>query len=142
MPTYQCRASIDASREAVWRILANIVAWPEWLPTVTKVEALNETTLRPGARFVVHQPRLRPATWTVVQLRDLESFVWAARMPGLEMVAQHTVETRSPAHSVVVLRFSFNGLLGTIAGMAYRRLTEDYLAQEAAALKRTAEAAA
>jgi len=140
VPTYESCASIVASRDAVWRLLADVVAWPEWLPTVSKVEALNETALRPGARFVVHQPRLRPTTWTVVRLRDPESFAWVARMPGLEMVAEHTVESRSAAESRVVLRFSFNGLLGAIAGRAYRRLTEDYLAQEAAALKRKAEA--
>jgi ribosome-associated toxin RatA of RatAB toxin-antitoxin module len=141
MPAYESSASVRATPETVWRILSDVAAWPEWLPTVSRVDPLDQRALRLGARFIVHQPRLRPATWTVSQLEPPRSFVWISRSPGLEMVAEHTITVETPGHSSVVLRFSFHGLLGALVGRLYRTLVQDYLAQEAASLKTQAEAA-
>jgi len=139
MPTYQASVSIAATRENIWRVLSDVAAWPEWLPTVAKVESLDEKSLRPGARFVVHQPKLRPATWTVSELEHSNRFVWVARSPGVQMTAEHTITEKSPAESTVLLRFSFSGLLGGIVGRLFRSVTESCLAQEAASLKRKVE---
>ncbi|HEX4984822.1 MAG TPA: SRPBCC family protein [Burkholderiales bacterium] len=139
MPACESTVTVSAPRERVWHILSDVIAWPGWLPTVTKVEALDGQAVVPGARFVVHQPRLRPATWTVSEVAAPERFVWVARSPGLRMVADHVVSEDSPGRSTVVLQFSFEGLLGGVAGRLFRSVAADYLAQEAAALKREAE---
>jgi uncharacterized membrane protein len=139
MRRYESSADIDAPRETVWRVLADVAAWPEWLPTVTKVEALDGKELRAGARFIVHQPKLRPATWTVSRVSEFEGFVWEARSPGLEMVAEHTIARRLPSGSSIALRFSFGGFLGGLIGRVYGSVTLSYLEQEASALKRKVE---
>jgi len=141
MTAYESSVSIAAQAEAVWRVLSDVAAWPEWLPTVAKVEPLGERSLRLGSRFVVHQPKLRPATWTVSELEPPRRFVWVARSPGIEMVAEHTVIQDSAGASGIVLRFAFTGLLGGVIGRLFRSITESYLAQEAAALKQKVEAA-
>ena len=119
-------------------MLAAVVAWPEWLPTVTSVQPLDGNALKVGFRYVVRQPKLRPATWVVTELEPLR-FVWQARSPGLLMIAEHTVEEKSAGTSQVTLRFSFNGLLGVPVGKLFRSITESYLAQEAASLKSKVE---
>ena len=139
MPSYDASISIDAPGESVWRVLAAVVAWPEWLPTVNSVQPLDGSQLKVGFRFVVRQPKLRPATWIVTELEPLRRFVWQARSPGLLMVAEHTVEEHPPGKSRVILRFSFNGLLGPPIGRLFRPVTERYLSQEAASLKRKIE---
>jgi len=139
MPTYDASVSIAASREHVWRVLSDVTAWPDWLPTVNKVDALDEKSLRLGSRFVVHQPKLRPATWQVSELEHPKRFVWVAGSPGMQMTAEHTITEKSPGESTVLLRFSFSGLLGGIVGRLFRSVTESYLSQEAAALKRKVE---
>ena len=139
MPSYDASISIAASRESVWRVLAEVVAWPEWLPTVDSVQPLDGNPLSVGFRYVVRQPKLRPATWIVTELERPRRFVWQARSPGLLMVAEHTIEESSPGKSNVSLRFSFTGLLGTLVGRLYRSVTQQYLAQEAASLKRKVE---
>jgi uncharacterized membrane protein len=139
MPTYETSVSIAAPRENIWRVLSDVAAWPEWLPTVAKVDSLDQKALRLGARFVVHQPKLRPATWTVSELEHPKRFVWVARSPGMLMTAEHTITEKSPAESTVLLRFSFSGLLGGIGGRLFGSVTENYLAQEAASLKSKVE---
>lgn len=68
MPTYEASISIAAPRESVWRVLSAVAAWPEWLPTVTSVQALDGDPLKLGSRYTVRQPKLRPATWVVTEL--------------------------------------------------------------------------
>lgn len=140
MRSYEAATSIAAPRDAAWRVLSDVAAWPEWLPTVTSVEPLDGRTLEVGSRFRVCQPKLRPATWVVTELEPPRSFVWLARSPGLRMVAAHTIDETSPGHSRVILRFSFAGLLGGLVARLYGPLTQSYIAREAAALKGKVEA--
>jgi uncharacterized membrane protein len=140
MPTYETSISIAAPRDAVWRVLSNVAAWPEWLPTVTSVQPLDGKALNVGNRYVVRQPKLRPATWRVMELEQPRRFAWLAQSPGLQMFADHIVDEGLPGTSNVVLRFAFNGLLGGLVGRLFRSITESYLAKEAASLKQNVEA--
>jgi uncharacterized membrane protein len=140
MPSYDASLAIGAPRESVWRVIAAVVAWPKWLPTVSSVDALDGEPLQAGFRYTVRQPMLRPATWVVTQLEPPHFFIWQARSPGLLMVASHTIEESSPGKSLVTLRFSFMGLLGTPIGWLFRSTTERYLAQELASLRSVVEA--
>jgi carbon monoxide dehydrogenase subunit G len=140
MLTYETSVSIAAPRDAVWRVLSEVTAWPDWLPTVVKVEPLDGQGLSLGSRFVVQQPKLRPTTWVVSEVQQPRRFVWVARSPGLTMIAEHTVEADAQARSNVILRFSFSGLIGGIIGRVFRSVTKRYLEQEAASLKQRVEA--
>jgi uncharacterized membrane protein len=140
MPSYDAAIEIDASSESVWRVLAAVVAWPEWLPTVESVLPLDGNQLKVGFRYAVRQPKLRPATWIVTELEPPRRFVWQARSPGLLMVAEHTVLEGSPGKSDVHLRFTFTGLMGVLIGRLFRSITVRYLAAEVASLKLKVEA--
>jgi uncharacterized membrane protein len=139
MPTFQASIGIATSSQSVWRVLAAVSAWPEWLPTVSSVQPLDGHELKLGSRFAIRQPKLQPATWVVTELDPPRRFVWQARSPGLVMLAEHTVEERSPGTAHVTLRFSFDGLLGAPLAMLFRSITERYLSLEADSLKRTVE---
>jgi len=142
MPSYDASLAIAAPRESVWRVLAAVVGWPTWLPTVSAVEALDGGPLQIGFRYTVRQPKLRPATWVVTELEPPRCFVWQARSPGLLMIAAHTIEESSLGKSLVTLRFSFTGLLGAPIGWLFRSTTERYLAQELASLRLVVESRA
>ena len=135
MQTYLASISIAAPREPVWRALAAVVAWPEWLPTVSSVQPLDDKPLKIGSRYTVRQPKLRPATWVVTELEPPHCFVWHARSPGLLMIAAHTIEEAPAGGAHVALRFSFAGVLGAPIGWLFRSTTKRYLAQELASLK-------
>jgi uncharacterized membrane protein len=87
MASYEASLSIDTPRELVWRVLAAVIAWPEWLPTVSSVQALDGGPLQVRSRYTVRQPKLRPATWIVTHLDPPRCFVWQAHSPGLQMIA-------------------------------------------------------
>jgi uncharacterized membrane protein len=135
---YATRTRIEAPATRAWRLLSAVEDWPRWLPTVTRVDALDGTPLATGRRYHVVQPRLRPAVWTVTGIDPGRRFAWQARAPGLAMVADHVVEPHGD-DTWVHLTYRFGGLLGPLLGRLYGRLTRDYLRQEAAALKHHAE---
>jgi len=55
------------------------------------------------------------------------------------MIASHTIEEGPLGKSLVTLRFSFTGVLGTPIGWLFRSTTERYLAQELASLRSVVE---
>ena len=138
--TYEASADIHAPAERVWRLLSAVASWPELLPTVTSVEALDGAPLERGRRYRVEQPKLRPAVWTVTVLEPGRRFAWHARSPGMTMVADHVVDPIGADAVRLRLSFAFEGWLGALLGRLFGRLTCEYLAREAAALKQKAEA--
>jgi len=141
MPSYEARITIAAPSADVWRVLSDVVAWPQWLQTVVSVRALDAEPLAEGNRYEIRQPHLRRAIWVVTSLAPLRRFVWRSRSPGFSMIADHVIDARPSYQTHVTVRFSFSGWLGTPVGLMYRSLTQIYLAQETAALKRTVEGA-
>jgi len=139
MPSFAITTSIAAPPERIWPVLADVVRWPEWLPTVTSVEALDDPALRLGARYRVLQPRLRPAVWTVGVVEPQRRFVWESRQPGVRTVADHVIVPTAAGASTVTLSVTYTGLLGGVVGLLAGRLTRDYIGQEAASLKQRAE---
>ena len=140
MLSYEASASIAAARQAVWSVLADVLNWPGWTPTVLKVEALDSPELKVGHRFRVHQPKLRPSVWTVIAVDAPTRFTWESRMPGLVMTADHSVEATAERASKLTLRFALGGLLGAIVGPMNRRMVQSYMAQEAESLRKRLEA--
>lgn len=136
---YESKIVINAKSHRVWQVLSDVTRWPQWLPTVTRVVALNGEPIVVGARYLVQQPRLKPAVYTVTELEDSRRFVWEARLTGVRMIAEHAIVEKTPDVSEVILRFSFDGLLGSVVGRIFRPIITRYLAQEAAALKQVVE---
>jgi hypothetical protein len=130
---------IDAPPEKVFSVLCAVERWPEWTPTMIRVQRLERGGLGIGARARVLQPKLRPAIWQVTELEENRSFTWVAHTVGLRMKAGHWIEATG-AGSRISLTFEFSGFLSGIAGRLYRGLIEHYLGIEALGLKRRSEA--
>ena len=129
---------INASQEAVWKVLSNVAHWHEWTPTVTKVEVLNTPELKLGNRYKVIQPKLQPVVWTITELNSA-NFTWESKSLGMHMVAKHVVKLINANQSEVSLTFAFNGWLGNIIGKMYGKMTEEYVQTEAQSLKKRSE---
>lgn len=141
MSSYQATTTIAAPQETVWRMISGVAQWPEWLPTVSAVEPQASAALALDAHYRVLQPKLRPAVWRVTQLDPPHRFTWVSGGPGYRVTADHLLTPATQNGVVVSLRITFSGLLGPLFGWLNRSLTQRYLEQEAAALKRAAETA-
>ena len=139
---FSIMTEVDAPPEVVFAVLSEVEHWPEWTPTVTRVERLGnaDAALALGSRLRIVQPKVPPAEWTVTALEPGRGFRLFSRSPGATVEANHWAEPMGAGRrSRVTLSVTFAGFLGRIIGWLMRGLNERYLAQEAAGLKRRSE---
>jgi uncharacterized protein YndB with AHSA1/START domain len=67
---FSITTDVDASADLVFAVLTDVERWPEWTPTVTRVERLDGSSLplAISSRMRVVQPKVPPAEWTVTAL--------------------------------------------------------------------------
>ncbi|HZE44828.1 MAG TPA: SRPBCC family protein [Steroidobacteraceae bacterium] len=137
---FSVTVNIDAPPEKVFAVLCDVERWPEWTPTMTSVQRLDQGPFGVGSVARVRQPKLRPTVWKVTAL-EAQNFTWVTSAPGLRMQAGHAVE-RSRLGSRVELSFEISGFLGPVVALVYGGLIEEYVATESQKLKQRAESAA
>ena len=132
---------IEAPPEAVWAVMSDVTRWKDWTPSIRDVRAMDEGEPAPGKRYRVLQPKLPPAVWTIDVWEPPRRFRWRVASPGLLAEGVHSVSPTATGSRVeLVLRNS--GVLGSLVGRMLRRLSVEYVAMEAAGLKRRCEASA
>jgi hypothetical protein len=134
MRQFQCEERIEASIHRVWSILMDIQRWPEWTPSVIRIEELTSHPLGLGSRVRIHQPRLRPAVWVVTAWEPERHFVWETTSPGLTLIGSHVLKTCEKGCEIT-LGLRFDGWLGSLAGLLKGRLAACYVRYEAEGLK-------
>jgi uncharacterized membrane protein len=137
---FSVAVNIDAPPDQVFAVLCDVERWPEWTPTMTSVQRLDQGPFGVGSSAQIRQPKLRPAVWKVTEL-EAQNFTWVARTPGLRMKAGHRVE-RQGAGSRVQLSFELSGLMARVASRLYGGLIEQYVTTESQKLKQRAESTA
>lgn len=130
--------TIDAPAERVWAIFSDVAKWPDWTPTITEVERLDEGPLRIGSRTRIRQPKLPVAIWEVTELVDGQYFEWVARAPGVKTTGGHRV-TQKPEGTVATATVIQEGPLGWLFGRLLAKLTREYIALEGESLKKASE---
>ncbi len=133
--TLETRTTTNAAAERVWAVLADLDAWPDWLPTVDSLE--REDPDRPhevGAAYLVKQPRLPKARWVITDWRAGKGFVWESKTPGARTTGTHRLRSTSDGGTEILLGVEWTGPLAGVARLMFGRLTQRYIETEAAAL--------
>ena len=139
---FSITTEVDAPSDVVFAVMTDIERWPEWTPTVTRIERLDGASgpVAFNSRLRIVQPKVPPADWTVSEFEPGRGFRFTSRAPGATVVANHRVEPIGDGtRSRVTLSVSFTGWLGQIIARLMRGLNQRYLAEEAAGLKRRSE---
>jgi uncharacterized protein YndB with AHSA1/START domain len=134
MTDFSIAVDITAPPDRVWAVMTDIERWPEWTPTVTRIQRLDHGPLAIGSRARIQQPRLPAAVWHVSELVEGRSFTWVTRSPGVRVIARHSVEPISQG-ARATLSVQFAGLLGGLVARVTRGLNERSLTLEAQGLR-------
>ena len=132
---------IAAPAQLVWSVMADVERWPEWTASVSRIVRLTPGPLAVGSRLRIHQPKLAPATWRVVEVERDRYFVSESVTPGLRVIAHHSIEPVG-AKSRVTLSVRFEGLFAVLLARLTRNLNKRYLTMEAVGLKERCESLA
>jgi len=114
--------------------MADVVRWPEWTASISRVKLLSPGPLRVGSRVRIHQPKLPGAIWRVMEFNPGAGFTWISVAPGVRVTARHMVDA-SPIGSCVTLSVHYEGLLGALLARWVGDLNQRYLVMEANGLK-------
>ena len=131
--------TVQAPPEKVWAIFSDVAHWPDWTPTITSVERLDDGPIHLGARTRIRQPKLPVAIWEVTELVDGEYFEWVSRAPGVKTTGGHRVVS-TPEGTVATSTIIQEGPLGWLLGTILAKLTREYIATEGESLKKVSEA--
>jgi len=138
MRSFAATSRIHASADRVWSILTDAARYPEWNPTVTRVDG----TIAPGERIALHVT-INPGRAFPVTVATFESphrMVWRGGLP-LGLFVGERVFTLTPGSSGAVefsMRETFTGLLALLIGRTLPDMQPAF-EQFADALKREAE---
>lgn len=134
---YENTLLIEAPIERLWHLTTDIAAWPSFMPTVQRLERLDDGPLRVGSTARIKQPGQTTAVWTVTRINSTREFTWETKRMGMRMIGGHHLEavpggTRNTLTIEVLGRGS--GLFIALFGSAVRRA----IREENAAFQRKA----
>lgn len=131
--------AIAAPAEVVWGVTIDVERWPEWTPTMEKVERLDGGPFQIGSQARIKQPQFNETVWTVMALVPGRSFTWTARTSGLTMVASHEV-VPDAGGCVNHLQLDITGVMAILLGPLVRRGAQKAMATENAGLRERCQA--
>jgi len=117
----------------------NVERWPEWTPSVTAVERLEQSAFGIGSRVRVRQPKLKALVWQVSEFQPGHRFTWEARSVGIYAAASHAVSADARGGSTVTLSIDQKGWLAWLLNPFISNLTRRYVEMEAQGLKKHCE---
>jgi len=135
MRRFETSLDLAVSPARVWAVMGDIERWPEWTPSITSVQRLDDGSVGVGSRARVKQPKLPASVFEVTVWNPERGFDWVTRSPGLQGLGRHAIEPIANG-SRVTLSVTFSGPLSPLAAFVLGGLTERYIRLEAEGLKR------
>lgn len=117
---------INASAEAIWKIMADISAWPRWFPTIREAGPLAGAALAPGSTLYFKAAVAGPAMKLKVKVsesRPPKKLAWTGGMLGVSAVHGFDFEPEGQATRVT----SWENFTGPMVGVLKLIMTEEKL---------------
>jgi uncharacterized membrane protein len=138
---FRITTHIDAPAEAIWPVLSDVAHWPDWTPTIQRVDRRQSGPLAVGHSAKVKQPKLPAVVWTVSEVREGRSFMWSSKGGGFTTVGDHRIEPAGDGCDVT-LSITRSGPLAGLADRLFRGIDRRYVTTEGESLRRFVEARA
>jgi uncharacterized membrane protein len=135
---YEVQVDIAAPADAVWAVLVDVERWPEWTPSIRRVERLGDGPLAVGSQVRIWQPRFPAAVWRITTFAPGRGFAWTSTAPGMTSVGDHRIAAGDDAVTVT-LSIAQEGPLAAVFAVLAGGLTRRYVDTEAQSLRRRCE---
>ena len=137
--TFSKAVQIEASPRQVWGVMSDLVSWPHWTPTISKIQIAGNRPIGVGTKVKIEQPKLPPAVYKIASWSESEGFVMLKGNLFLKVSLIHRLAA-SPHGTTAELMILFSGLFATWVARQYGSLMNEYLSLEARGLKKQSEA--
>jgi uncharacterized membrane protein len=135
MRTFETTIEIPAPPSRVWAVMSDIERWPEWTPSITSVQRLDDGPIRIGSRARVKQPKLASSVFEIIAWNPERGFDWVTKSPGIKGLGRHLIAPTAGGGSRVTLSVTFSGPLTGLITLLFGGLTDRYIRMEAEGLK-------
>lgn len=132
------RIDIAAAPDRVWALTCDVERWPSFVPTMSRIERLDDASLGVGSRARVKQPMQRAAVWTVTDFDHGRAFAWTARRLGLVFTGGHEV-VPTAVGATNVLTLDVAGAAAPVLGRLLAPVLRRAIRRENLAFKTEAE---
>ena len=129
---------VDATPERAWAVMKDVERWPEWTPSMSKVELLQPGEVQVGSKVKITQPKFPAAVWTVSEVEPNRYLEWRSTTPILASVGEHRLEPEGDGVRLT-LAIEQSGLLTPVLKLFYKKTILEYLDLESKGFKRRAE---
>lgn len=133
------KRDVTQPTQLLWQVLSDLDSWATWLPTVDAMRAVEPG--RPaevGACYVLEQPGLPRATWTITDWRPGAGFTWESHAFGVCTTGRHELTTHGD-ETTVRLSIDWSGPFAGLVRLLYGRKAQGYLTREVESLEKTAQ---
>lgn len=134
----QLKHSTPLQADVLWKVLSDLDGWASWLPTIDAIRPQEPgSPAQVGAAYILDQPGLPRATWTITEWRPGAGFTWESRAVGVRSTGRHEL-TPTGQGTDVTLSLDWTGPASGLVRLAHGRKTRRYVEREAQALEDTA----
>jgi hypothetical protein len=118
--------------------MKDVERWPEWTPSMSKVELQQPGEVHVGSRVRITQPKFPAAVWTVTKVEPNRYLEWRSTAPILTSTGEHRLDPEGGGVRLT-LAIEQTGLLVPILKLFYKKTILEYLDLEAKGFKMRAE---
>ena len=135
---HEISISVNATPERAWAVMKDVERWPEWTPSMSKVELLQPGEVQVGSKVKITQPKFPAAVWTVTKVEPNRYLEWRSTAPILASLGEHRIEPEGDGVKLT-LAIEQTGLLVPILKLFYTKTILQYLDMESKGFKARAE---
>ncbi|MBM3156681.1 MAG: hypothetical protein FJ004_05290 [Chloroflexi bacterium] len=124
---FSASSEIDASPEKTWSLLKNIEEWPQWVPSLKKVEKVSGEPLGKGSQVRVVAKSLIKVNllMTVTEFAAGQRVVMEGKVLGVRMTRYYTLESVAQNKAKLTAGGEVKGQLAFLVRRSGQKLSEE-----------------
>ena len=124
---FSASVEINSTPEKIWPLIKNIEEWPEWIPSLKKIEKVSEGSLGVGSQVLVVARSLITVNllMTITEFVAGRSVVMEGKVLGVRMKRYYEMEPVAQNKAKLTAGGEVSGLLAFLVRRGGQKLSEE-----------------